>query len=48
MQKLIEKYLANPNAKLAEKIKAYEHKHPFCVCVLSPEYRQVLSTIKGV
>ena len=26
MQKLIEKYLANPSAKLAEKIKAYEHK----------------------
>jgi hypothetical protein len=29
MQKLIEKYQVAPTAKLAARIKAYDHKHPF-------------------
>jgi hypothetical protein len=37
MNKLLNVYRASPTFKNAQKIRAYERKHSFSVCLLSPE-----------
>ena len=37
MSKLLAQYSANPSAKLAAKIRAYDQKHPMASCMLSAE-----------
>jgi hypothetical protein len=47
MQKLIEKYQVAPTAKLAARIKAYDHKHPFSAMFLNAEQNSILALILG-
>jgi hypothetical protein len=47
MQKLIEKYQVAPTAKLAARIKAYDHKHPFSAMFLNAEQTSILARILG-
>ena len=47
MQKLIEKYQVAPTAKLAARIKAYDHKHPFSAMSLNAEQNALLIMILG-
>jgi hypothetical protein len=37
MQKLIEKYLADPSLKNAKAIRTYSAKHMMAACLLTPE-----------
>jgi hypothetical protein len=43
MIKLIEKYLANPTYKNAQKVRAYERAHPMARCMLTAEYTDALA-----
>ena len=42
MSKLIAKYKAVPTPSNRAKLQAYIHKHPFAVCLVSPEENQFL------
>jgi hypothetical protein len=43
MTKLLETYLAKPTLANARKVRAYERKHAFSVCLLSDAFRDVLA-----
>ena len=47
MQKLLTRYQAKPNDKLAARIKAYDHKHPFPAMFLTAEQNALLTSIRG-
>ena len=47
MQKLLERYQAKPTDKLAARIKAYDHKHPFSAMFLNAEQNALLAMILG-
>lgn len=43
MTNLLTRYRSQPTAKNAAAVRAYARKHPFAVCLLSPELSDVLS-----
>jgi hypothetical protein len=47
MSKLLAAYLANPSAKNAQKLVAYDRKHPMAACMLNPLETALLAQARG-
>jgi len=45
MQKVLEKYKANPTAENLAKLIAHANKHPFSVCVMPMQDQKFLHTL---
>ena len=45
MQKILDKYKANPTAENLARLKAYANKHPFAVCVMPMADQKFLHTL---
>jgi len=45
MQKVLEKYKANPTAENLAKLIAHVNKHPFSVCVMPMQDQKFLHTL---
>ena len=47
MQKLIDAYKANPNAKTAARVLAYDYKHPFASLMVNGADNKLLAQLRG-
>ena len=47
MQKLIDAYKANPNAKTAARVLAYDYKHPFASLMVTSADAKLLESLRA-